>query len=71
MQPVDGQDANMLKYFKDNNIPHSWQDANTGEWMGSEVTQGPHKWVIRDLRPFQKAGDVIQNAPSNRDVSVS
>jgi hypothetical protein len=70
MQPVDGQDVNMLNYFKQNNIPHSWQDANTGEWMGAETKPGPHKWVIRDLRPFIKVGDVSQNEPSTGSPSV-
>ena len=73
MQPVDGQDVNVLNYYKQNNIPHSWQCSRCGGWMGAEDQSKncTHTWVIRDLRPFNKAGDVIQNAPSSRDVSVS
>ena len=62
MEPLDGQDVNMLNYFKDNNIPHTYQCAKCGAWMGKETESEQtkwctHNWVVRDLRPFQKAED--------------
>ena len=72
MNPIDGQEANMLEYYKANNIPHTYQCTRCGSFMGQEPYNNPdcaHNWVIRDLRPFQKDG--IQNENINRDDSVS
>ena len=72
MQPVDGQDVNMLNYFKQNNIPHTWQCSICGAFMGAQDATKfcTHNWVIRDLRPFQRAGNGTQNATSPGNVSV-
>ena len=71
MDSIDGTDVNMLQYFKDNNIPHTYQCSRCGAWRGDEPYAQPfctHTWVIRDLRPFQKDG--IQNEISDRNDSI-
>lgn len=62
MEPVDGQDVNRLNYYKENNIPHTYQCSICGDWRGEDKTKHAHRWVIRDLRPFQNViGDVNEN----------
>jgi hypothetical protein len=71
MNSIDGQDVNMLNYFKENNIPHTYQCSLCGAFMGQEPYPNPrctHNWVIRDLRPFRNG---TTNENSNRDDSVS
>jgi hypothetical protein len=71
MTGIDGQEANMLQYYKDNNIPHSYQCRKCGCWMGAEPNNFcTHEYVIRDLRPFQKADIGTPNEVSDRDDSV-
>lgn len=72
MSPLDGQEATMLKFFKDNKIPHTYQCKNCGTWLG-KTTNNPncgHEFVLRDLRPYQKVENGNQNAISDRDSSI-
>ncbi len=72
MNPVDGQDVNLLNYYKDNKIPHTWQCADCGGWLGLEPypKEHAHNWVVRDLRPFEKVENGIQDETIDRDSSV-
>lgn len=52
MEPIDGQDVNRLNYYKENNIPHTYQCSKCGTFMGVEPPNDPdcvHKWIIRDI----------------------
>lgn len=70
MQPIDGQDANMLQYYKDKNIPHTYQCSKCGTFMGVEPPNRPdcvHRWVMRDLTPFKNG---TQNEAENPNPSI-
>jgi hypothetical protein len=69
MDSLDGQDVNMLNYFKEQNIPHTYQCAICGRWMGDETGDCTHRWVIRDLRPFLNK-DGTPNEAGNRNSGV-